>query len=109
MGWGGPPAGSPMAGGNAASQSAAAGLPFAGIPSELADKVEAILDTEPEHPEPVVRFSHVVEDRRPFTLRRFLGRHKVGLAAAFVLVVVETLAMQAGPLLPQFGIDDGIS
>ena len=55
-----------------------------------------------------VTFSQVDYDRRPLTLRRFLGPHWIALLGAFVLVVVETAAMQAGPLLTQIGIDDGI-
>jgi len=110
MGWGGgPPAGSPMAGGNAASVSAAAGLPFAGIPSELAARVESILEHEPEHVDHDVPFHQVRYDRRPFTLRRFLRPHRLALVGAFVVVVIETLAMQAGPLLTQRGIDEGIA
>ena len=108
MAWGGP-AGSPMAGQSAVAASNAAGLPFAGIPSELADKVEKLLDSEPEHPEPEVEFSQVVTDKRPFTLRRFLARHRAGMAVALGLVVVETISLQAGPLLTQVGIDRGIT
>ncbi len=108
MAWGGP-AGSPFAGPGATGSSAAAGLPFAGIPQELAAKAQALLDTEPEHPDPAIELSQSGWDRRPFTLRRFLGTHRRGLVAAFGLVVVETLALQAGPLLTQVGIDRGIS
>lgn len=109
MGWG-PPAGSPFAGGSAVAQSAAAGLPFAGIPSELADKVSDLLDQEPDHPLEPVDFDPVHrDDQPPFTLRRFLGAHRVAMTWALVLVVIETLAMQAGPLLTQQGIDKGIS
>ncbi len=89
--------------------SAAAGLPFAGVPAELAERAEKILATEPEHGEPTVTFEPLQTDRRPFTLRRFLGAHRLGLAGAFALVVVETLALQAGGLLTQQGIDHGIS
>ena len=104
----GPPAGSPFAGPSAAATSAAAGLPFAGMPSELADKAQEILDGEPEHPEPDVAFSQHEYDRRPFSLRRFLESHRLGLLGAFALVVVETLALQAGPLLTQIGLDRAI-
>ncbi len=107
MGWG-PPAGSPVMAPGGQAQSTASGLPFAGVPEELADRVQAILDAEPEHAEPVVEFSHVHADRRPFTLRSFLRPHRTGLVAAFVLVVVETMAVQAGPLLTQVGIDHGV-
>ena len=111
MGWGGPPAGSPLAGPGAVQSAAAAGLPFAGVPPELQAKVENLLSTEPEHPHDDVPFTQVVGhvERRPFTLRSFLGRHRPALMLAFVLVVVETLAQQAGPLLTQIGIDNGIS
>ncbi len=88
---------------------AANGLPFAGIPPELQERVDSLLDTEPEHPAvEQVSFSHTDQDRRPFTLRRFLGPHRVALAGALGLVVIETVAMQVGPLLTQIGIDRGI-
>ncbi len=104
----GPPAGSPFAGPSATQTSAAAGLPFAGMPSELADRAEAILDAEPEHPEPTIEFSPSVWDREPFTLRRFLWPHRRGLTGAFILVVLETIALQAGPLLTQIALDRAI-
>jgi ATP-binding cassette subfamily B protein len=88
--------------------SAAAGLPFAGIPSELARQVERILESEPEHPEPEVAYSPVMPDRHPFTLRRFLRPHRRSLGVAGLLVVIETLANQAGPLLTKVGIDRGV-
>lgn len=110
MAWGGPPAGSPLAGPGAVQASAAAGLPFAGVPSELQPKVERLLEREPEHPDEQISFSQVTDEAgRPLTLRSFLGAHKLGLAIAFALVVVETVALQAGPLLTQIGIDRGIS
>ena len=89
--------------------SAAAGLPFAGVPAELRERADAILATEPEHPDPGVHFDPVGTDRRPFTLRRFLGGHRLALLGALVLVVLETLALQAGGLLTQQGIDRGIT
>ncbi len=105
----GPPAGSPFSGPSAAQTSAAAGLPFAGVPSELAAAAEAILDAEPDHPDPQIEFSQSQFDREPFTLRRFLWPHRRGLLGAFGLVVVETLALQAGPLLTQIGLDRAIA
>lgn len=104
----GPPAGSPFAGASATSTSAAAGLPFAGMPSELAARAETILAEEPEHPPSNVAFSHHDWDREPFTLRRFLRPQRRGLVWAVLLVVVETLAFQSGPLLVQIGIDEAI-
>ncbi|MGI9595128.1 MAG: ABC transporter ATP-binding protein, partial [Acidimicrobiales bacterium] len=104
----GPPAGSPFAGPSASQTSAAAGLPFAGMPSELAERATRILDSEPEHPEPDIPFSQSAYDREPFTLRRFLGPHRRGLAGALALVVLETMALQAGPLLNQIGLDRAV-
>ncbi len=92
-----------------AQTSAAAGLPFAGVPAELHERAEAILATEPTHPPSDVRFEAVTTDRNAFTLRRFLGGHRWGLAIAFVLVVLETVALQAGGVLTQRGIDQGIT
>jgi ATP-binding cassette, subfamily B, bacterial len=110
MAWG-PPPGSPLAGPGAVQSSAAAGLPFAGVPSELQSRVERLLEREPERPAEHVAFSQVrsSDELRPFMLRSFLGRHRLGLVLALALVVVETLAMQAGPLLTQIGIDRGIA
>jgi ATP-binding cassette subfamily B protein len=107
MMFGGPPGGGFGPGG--VQTSAAAGLPFAGVPAELRERAEAILATEPTHAEPDVHFDPVHSDRRPFTLRRFLAGHRLGLFGAFVLVVVETLALQAGGILTQQGIDRGIA
>ncbi len=84
------------------------GLPFAGIPPEMAAGVRALLEREPEHPAPDVRFSHVAADRRPFTLTRLLAPQWWRLAVAVGLVAVETVALQAGPLLTQQAIDRGV-
>jgi ATP-binding cassette subfamily B protein len=109
MGAFGPPVGSPFSSPGGQAQARASGLPFAGVPEELQEKVERILDTEPEHPEPDVSgFSHVHDLDGSFGLRGFLRPHRRSLAVAFVLVVVETLATQAGPLLTQIGIDHGV-
>jgi ATP-binding cassette subfamily B protein len=78
------------------------------MPSELAELAEQILETEPDHPEPAVEFSQHDYDRRPFTLRTFLAPHRRSLLIALALVVVETVAFQAGPLLTQIGLDRAI-
>lgn len=84
------------------------GLPFAGIPPEMAAGVRALLEREPEHRAPDVGFSHVAADRRPFTLTRLLAPQWWRLAVAVGLVAVETVALQAGPLLTQQAIDRGV-
>jgi ATP-binding cassette subfamily B protein len=100
-GWGGGP--------SSVQANAAAGLPFAGVPGPLQDAVEEALRTEPEHPEPEVVFDRATYDRRPFTLRTFLRPELRGLSGVFVLVLLETVFLQAGPLLTEIGIDSGIA
>lgn len=100
-GWGGGP--------SSVQANAAAGLPFAGVPGPLQDAVEKAIEREPEHPEPVVVFDRASYDRRPFTLRTFLRPELRSLSGVFVLVLLETIFLQAGPLLTGIGIDDGIA
>ncbi|HUS61498.1 MAG TPA: ABC transporter ATP-binding protein, partial [Acidimicrobiales bacterium] len=103
MGWGGPGGGHFGGGGGGG-----AGLPFAGIPPELAELADKILKNEPEHPEPRVEFSHVTPETRPFSLGRFLRPQWQALGAGVLLVALETITMQAGPLLTQRAIDKGL-
>jgi ATP-binding cassette subfamily B protein len=98
--------GGAFGGGNNSARNA--GLPFAGIPSELRAGVEKIVADEPAFADEHVPFSHVDYDRRRLTLRRFLAPHKWALVAGSFLVLFETAAMQAGPVLTQIGIDSGI-
>ncbi|MCY4631099.1 MAG: ABC transporter ATP-binding protein [bacterium] len=88
---------------------AAAGLPFAGIPDEMIDRAADILDAEPTHPEPDVDFAHRAPDAPPLSLRTMLGPHWRRVLLVVVLVIVEAAATQAGPLLTQIGIDDGVA
>jgi ATP-binding cassette, subfamily B, bacterial len=111
MAWGGPGASGGVSAGSfgGGHQSASAsGLPFAGVPSELLDAVERIAADEPDYSDEHHAFSHVVDDRRRLTLRRFLAPHRWALVGAVLLVILETAAMQAGPVLTQIGIDEGI-
>ena len=110
MAWGGGGGGG-MGGGGAGwafGASAATGLPFGGIPSELQARVDKLLRGEPPTKVGEVPFTQTVTDRRPFTLRRLLAPHRWALVGAFVIVLLETAAMQAGPLLTRIGIDNGI-
>jgi ATP-binding cassette subfamily B protein len=88
------------------------GLPFAGVPSELREGFDRLVAEEPELAvdEAGVSYSPTTPDdeRRPFTLRRFLAPHRLALLGALVLVVVETAAGLVGPVLTQIGIDEGI-
>src|SRR3954449_11678019 len=103
MGWGGGGGGGWASGPSAAQSAAAAGLPFAGVPSELKDQIEGVLDTEPEHPPTVVDFSESTYDRRPVSMRLLLGRRKLAVAVVILLIVVETIASRLGPPPPQPG------
>ena len=103
----GPPAGSPFGGPRGGG--AGSGLPFAGIPPELAARAKRLLDAEPDHPPEHVEFDPSHRPGASFTLRSFLRPHRRSLAGAFALVVAETVALQAGPLLTQIGIDKGIA
>ncbi len=99
----GPPPGSPLGG------PTATGTPYAGIPPELAERAQKLLDQEPEHTVAVPEFTHDVPDEPTFTIRRFLAPSRWPLVFAFVLVAFETLTLLAGPLLVQFGVDEGIT
>jgi ATP-binding cassette, subfamily B, bacterial len=98
--------GGPM---EAQRQAAKAGLPFAGIPSELQRGVEALLAREPERGEPTdVVFTHRRRQPPGVSLRRVLAARRGQVLFTAVLVVVETVSLQAAPLLTQVGIDRGI-
>ncbi len=98
--WGGGP--------SSAQSNTAAGLPFSGIPVEMADRAKKLLEDEPEHPEPEVEFSHRPPKEHSLTLRSFLSPFKAQIGLVTFLVVLETLAIQSGPLLIQLGIDQGV-
>ncbi|MXZ30869.1 MAG: ABC transporter ATP-binding protein [Acidimicrobiia bacterium] len=88
---------------------AAAGLPFAGIPSEMIDRAADILESEPAHPEPEVEFAHRAPAAAPLSLRTMLRPHRRRVLLVVALVVIEAAATQAGPLLMQIGIDEGVT
>ena len=94
-------------GGNANCANATSGLPFAGIPSEFREFVATLAESEEDDTRPVATFTQHAEDRRPLNLRRMFAPHwKVAVAP--VLVVIEAVTFQAGPILVQIGIDHGI-
>ncbi|MEX2620719.1 MAG: ABC transporter ATP-binding protein [Egibacteraceae bacterium] len=97
-----------IAGQGAFGASRRANLPFAGIPEELEEAVEAELAREPEHDVDAPTFSQQPPERRPLSVRQLLAPQRRALAASGVLVLLETAATQAGPLLLQIGIDEGI-
>lgn len=97
-----------IAGQGAFGASRRANLPFAGIPEELEEAVQAELAREPEHDIDAPTFRQQPPERRPLSVRQLLAPQRRALAASGVLVLLETAATQAGPLLLQIGIDEGI-
>ncbi len=85
------------------------GLPFAGIPADLAEGVAKLEAREPAHGDPRAPFDPVADTGRPVSLSRLLIGRPGLLAAATVAILVETVLLQAGPLLLQIGIDHGIT
>lgn len=102
----GPPIG--FGGANSVTSSRDAGLPYAGVPGHLQESVNKVLESEPDHPDTEVTFEHQIKHQGPFTLRTFLAPHKWKLIGALLLVIVESILLQAGPLLTKFGIDEGV-
>jgi ATP-binding cassette, subfamily B, bacterial len=107
-GFGGGAVGGALGGRGGNSAASPEGLPFAGIPPELRVAVEKLVAKEPDHGEPDAVFTHQVTDRRRLTLWLLLRRHRAAVILAGVLVIIETLTLQAGPYLTQIGIDRGI-
>ena len=87
---------------------ASAGLPAADLPGNLRERVSDVVSGEPEHQVPNVVWSPADWDREPFTLTRFLQPFRGRLIAAIGLVLIETVALQLGPVLTQIGIDHGV-
>jgi len=113
-GFGGPGAGGGTGGGpgRGGLNKSPEGLAFAGIPPELQAGVDRLEEIERrENPQPretAEPFSQVAGAQRRLTLTSLLlGRWRV-FAAACVMLLVETVLLQAGPLLVQVGIDHGI-
>jgi len=111
MGFGGGWGGGPMfGGGGRPGAPAAAGLPFGGIPSELQDGVDALLADEPDHGEPDVVFSQhqSAKEKRRLSLWGLLLEYPRMLVVSAILIVVTSIALQAGPKLTELAIDKGM-
>ncbi len=112
-GFGGPGAGpgsAPMggAGGVGPKGQSAAGIPFAGIPSELMAGVARLEENEPTHPVPREPFTHRPPAQRPLSLFAMAAAHRPYFLGAVLLIILETVLLQAGPYLVQVGIDHGM-
>jgi ATP-binding cassette subfamily B protein len=78
------------------------------LPPTLEQTLRDLVAAEPEPVESELDFSHVPPPRQRFTLWSFLRPHRKALVVGIVLVTLETLALQAGPLLTQRAIDRGV-
>lgn len=78
------------------------------LPPTLEQTLRDLVAAEPEPAESELDFSHVPPPRQRFTLWSFLRPHRRALVVGIVLVTLETLALQAGPLLTQRAIDRGV-
>jgi ATP-binding cassette subfamily B protein len=112
-GFGGPgsgPGGAPMGGvgGAGPKGQSNSGIPFSGIPSELMAGVARLEEDEPAHPAPRETFSHRPRGERPLSMFRMAAAHRSVFVWAVLLVVLETLLLQAGPYLVQVAIDHGM-
>jgi ATP-binding cassette subfamily B protein len=111
MGWGGGwSGGGGMFSGSAQAASGRAGLPFGGIPSELMDEATKLLATEPEHPRSKIHFTQrpSEKERLRLTLPRLLKVYPKWVVAGSALVIFISLTLQAGPLLTEFAIKNGM-
>ena len=110
MAWGGGGFGPPMGGGGPNGRPGG-GLPFAGIPSELQSGVDLLLEEEPDHGDPGVVFTQrrSTSDRERLGLGRLLVKYPGMLVLSAVLVVIVSVAAQAGPALTQIAINQGMS
>ncbi|MEQ8840492.1 MAG: ABC transporter ATP-binding protein [Acidimicrobiales bacterium] len=87
----------------------AADTGFSGVPPEVRDKVEQWMAEGP--PDVAVdppEFSQTRYSHRRFTMARFLRPYALPLFGVFLLVTLEAVMSQAGPLLLQISIDEGI-
>ncbi len=109
MAWGGGFA--PPMGGVPIGRSGVPGLPFGGIPPELQSGVNELLEEEPDHGEPRVKFSQLADTghKRRLTLWLLLKEYPYMLVLAGLLVAVLSVVMQAGPKLTEVAINDGMS
>ena len=90
------------------SVSKEANLPFAGIPPELSERTNALIDQEPDFSSLEVSFSHQYEETKPFTLWNFLAPYKFRFIFALILVALTEMLLLVGPYLVQVAIDQAI-
>ena len=74
------------------------------------DEATKLLATEPEHPKSHVTFTQLPneKERQRLTLPKMLGVYPKWLFAGSALVIIISLTLQAGPLLTEYAIKDGM-
>lgn len=103
-----------MFGGGGAGQGpgTAPGQPFAGIPPELEESVNKVLEKEnPSDSEDLrVEFSHsqAASEDKPFSLWRFIAPYWPPLLLALLLTGMQVVSKEIAPILVKFAVDDGI-
>ena len=85
-----------------------ASLPFAGIPPEMLDKTNALIEKEPDFSDIEIKFSHKSPSSKTFTLWSFLAPYKFRFIFALVLVAMTEMLLLVGPYLVQVAIDKAI-
>ena len=85
-----------------------ASLPFAGIPPEMLDKTNALIEKEPDFSDIEITFSHKSPSSKTFTLWSFLAPYKFRFIFALVLVAMTEMLLLVGPYLVQVAIDKAI-
>ena len=85
-----------------------ASLPFAGIPPEMLDKTNALIEKEPDFSDIEISFSHKSPSSKTFTLWSFLAPYKFRFIFALVLVAMTEMLLLVGPYLVQVAIDKAI-
>jgi ATP-binding cassette subfamily B protein len=99
MGGGGPP-GSPQA-----------GLPFGGIPHELQEGVDLLLEEEPERGQSTAVFTQLPgpSEKKHLSLTSLLTEYKGMLVLSAFLVATISVATQIGPSLVSYAINHGLT
>ena len=84
------------------------GSDLRGLPDQLRIQLLKLLAREPAADVSGIRYSPVESDRRRYNLRRLTRPHLGRVTVALLLVIVETILLQAGPGLTGVGIDKGV-
>ena len=109
-GFGGGPMMGPPPSAQGAMWGTAPGTQFAGVPPEMLERVQELLEREPDYELHDVPFTQVVdEDEKPFSLGALLWPKRWPILGVLILVAFEAFALQYGPRLVADAIDQGIN